>query len=269
MPNMRVSTVWLDLGDTLVRLKPSLMNDSIRQIEAARGRAVKRKRDFDQARVKFDIACNQEWAEREHEIRMVQTTDQERDYWPIYFDAVLRRLGAANHRGELSQLLARRQADPQSFECFPDVVETLEQLQARHFVLGIVSNAFPSAQKIMNHLKLLPCFKHLVFSHEVNCSKPEPEIYQYAVDCAHIPMARAVFVDDRPRFVTGARAAGMPAVLLDRDGQYNHKDWGGARIGRLPDLLQLIEPILDDEVRCGGQVAPRLARNVAWLVLSH
>jgi putative hydrolase of the HAD superfamily len=241
MVNKFINVVYFDLGDTLVRIKPNLIVESIRRIATARGQTLKRKRDIDQIKLEFRLACNAEWVKRKEEIHHVQTANQEREYWPRYFESVLNRLQVESKRSELIRLLAQQQTDPRSFECFSDVEFVLSELRKEHFKLGIISNAFPSAKKIMNELKLSSHFSYVVLSNETPFVKPQPEIYQHAANIAHVNTTQISFVDDRPGFVASAANLGIRSVLLDRAGQYTRHHWTGLKIRRLPSLLKLIK----------------------------
>ncbi|MGS2613490.1 HAD-IA family hydrolase [Micromonospora sp. LZ34] len=59
----------------------------------------------------------------------------------------------------------------------------------------------------------------LVYSHEVGLSKPDPHIYLLACDRLGVPPEHALFLDDFPPAVDGARAVGMHAVLLGPNAQ--------------------------------------------------
>lgn len=53
-----------------------------------------------------------------------------------------------------------------------------------------------------------------VVSYTVNLIKPEPEIYQALIDKYHITPAEAVFLDDVPENIEGARVLGFHTILF-------------------------------------------------------
>ncbi len=55
-------------------------------------------------------------------------------------------------------------------------------------------------------------FDTLVFSGEVGAAKPDPEIYHLTARRLGLTAAECVLVDDSPRYVAGAVAAGMVGV---------------------------------------------------------
>ena len=53
----------------------------------------------------------------------------------------------------------------------------------------------------------------IVYSHELGIAKPDPRAYRAVCDRLAVRPAEAVFLDDTPAAVDGARAVGMRAVL--------------------------------------------------------
>jgi putative hydrolase of the HAD superfamily len=55
----------------------------------------------------------------------------------------------------------------------------------------------------------------VTLSFEIGAVKPEPEIYRACLDALGVEPAEALFVDDRPRNVEGARALGIDAIVYE------------------------------------------------------
>jgi putative hydrolase of the HAD superfamily len=60
--------------------------------------------------------------------------------------------------------------------------------------------------------KFADAFDEMVISAEVGLVKPDPRIYQLAVDRLGVAPADAVFIDDFSRNVEGAQAVGLHAI---------------------------------------------------------
>lgn len=56
-------------------------------------------------------------------------------------------------------------------------------------------------------------FEHLTFSYELGIVKPDADIYQDAVRGVGVSASEALFLDDRPENVAGARAVGLQAEV--------------------------------------------------------
>ncbi len=64
----------------------------------------------------------------------------------------------------------------------------------------------------------------MTFSYELGFIKPEAPIYQHAIEGLGVEPAEALFLDDRPENVEGARAAGIHAVVFDSWEEFLERD---------------------------------------------
>ena len=67
-------------------------------------------------------------------------------------------------------------------------------------------------------------FDQVTFSYELGVIKPEAEIYNYAIQGLGIEPGEALFLDDRPENVDGARAAGLHAELFTTWEEFLERD---------------------------------------------
>jgi putative hydrolase of the HAD superfamily len=58
-----------------------------------------------------------------------------------------------------------------------------------------------------------------IYSHEEEFRKPDPHIYQIAVERLGVAPAEIVFLDDVPENVAAARAIGIQAILFTNNAQ--------------------------------------------------
>ncbi|HEY6736725.1 MAG TPA: HAD family hydrolase [Candidatus Saccharimonadia bacterium] len=92
-----------------------------------------------------------------------------------------------------------------------------------HYQLGLITNSSQAALARLAHTyELAARFDVLMPSYETGAIKPDPRIFQAALDRAGVPAAQAVMVGDSPEDdYRGARHAGFGgAVLLDRRGRH-------------------------------------------------
>ena len=110
-------------------------------------------------------------------------------------------------------------ATPTRLELFADSVPALADLRARGLSLAIVSNTPVDVTDLCAELGLGACFDVVVSSCVVGHEKPDPRIFQVALERAGVAPGEALHVGDQPLSdVDGALAAGMRALLLDREG---------------------------------------------------
>jgi putative hydrolase of the HAD superfamily len=99
---------------------------------------------------------------------------------------------------------------------YQDTVPFLRSLRDRGVRTAFVSNCYASTRVLLGALGLLDLVEGAVLSCEVGCPKPEPGIYEHALDLLGADAAETVFIDDQPGYCEGAVAVGMRAVRLDR-----------------------------------------------------
>jgi putative hydrolase of the HAD superfamily len=106
-----------------------------------------------------------------------------------------------------------------SFEPFPDALPALERLAGDGHTLVIVSNWDCSLPEWLGPAGLLEHVAGVVTSAEVGVSKPDPRVFQRGLELAGAAASDAVHVGDSlENDIEGARAAGIRALLIARDG---------------------------------------------------
>lgn len=97
-------------------------------------------------------------------------------------------------------------------EMFDDVPHALALLQ-QEYVLATISNGFADLQAI----GLAPHFQFSLAAHEFGCAKPDPRIFQAALERLQLPAHEVMYVGDDLRLdVAGAQAVGMRAAWMNR-----------------------------------------------------
>jgi putative hydrolase of the HAD superfamily len=105
------------------------------------------------------------------------------------------------------------------FRAFDDAAPALAQLRALGLRLVCVSNWDVSLPEVLTRCGLDGALDAVVTSAEAGSRKPDPAIFQPALRLAGCSAAEALYVGDTPaEDVVGARAAGIPALLIDRGG---------------------------------------------------
>ena len=132
------------------------------------------------------------------------------------------------------------------------------ELRSRGYRLGLISNAFPSAVRIIHDLQLRDYFeyKYTFLSFEIpdKYIKPEPEIYRYSSKKANVDIRRTLFVDDRWPFVKAALDVGMDAYLIERFSEENKQLVTKSLVPKIYDLYELRDRVLN-----GRKPAPSLS----------
>jgi len=105
------------------------------------------------------------------------------------------------------------------FRPYPEVPGVLDALGERGVARIVVSNWDVSLHDVLERTQLRPRLDGVVTSAEFGAAKPDPAIFAHALALAGARPAEAVHAgDDLEADVAGARAAGIAAVLVARDG---------------------------------------------------
>jgi 2-haloacid dehalogenase len=124
-----------------------------------------------------------------------------------------------------------------------DAVETLRALKQRNLVLGIVSNIDDDQlDALTSMMDISPHFDFMISSESVRSCKPDPGIFQEALEAAGCRAEEALFVGDSiPQDIAGANQAGLQSVLLwHRDDSDPPEDGPQPRY-RIRDLKEIID----------------------------
>ena len=156
-------------------------------------------------------------------------------------------LSFAGHAG-LESLLCERFLAPicRRGRLYDDTLALLDTLRRDGFPVGVVSNTpwgSPSAlwRRELSRLGLEGSLDAVVFCGDVGWRKPAPQIFEHAAPAVGREPRLCLFVGDDPEWdMAGSEAAGMRAVLIDRDGRF--PDYGGDRIESLSGILGLLQP---------------------------
>lgn len=93
------------------------------------------------------------------------------------------------------------------------VLAWMHDLRARGVRTGILSNLpRPLGTRLRANREFIGHFDQVTFSFELGVVKPDRAIYEHAVRGLNAAPGEALFLDDRPENVEGARAAGLQAM---------------------------------------------------------
>jgi HAD superfamily hydrolase (TIGR01509 family) len=179
------------------------------------------------------------------EAAIVGTTDDRKRGW-MYFNLILEQVGV-----ERSDQTDRALAELGQYHAVhnlwehvePDVVPVLASLRERGLRLVVVSNANGRLRHLFDRLDLARWFDVLLDSHEWGVEKPDPRLFQLALEKSGAEPATTAHIGDLYHVdVAGARRAGIAhAVLYDPADLYREADC--PRLSRLADLNAWLDAI--------------------------
>ncbi|NGF58124.1 noncanonical pyrimidine nucleotidase, YjjG family [Parapedobacter sp. SGR-10] len=108
---------------------------------------------------------------------------------------------------------------PTKTNLFPHAHETLQYLQSR-YNLHLISNGFREAcEKKLYHSKLSPYFKTIVISEIVGINKPDPRIFEHALQHGEAHKETSVMIGDNIEAdIRGAIRVGIDAIFFNTTG---------------------------------------------------
>ena len=217
---MTVEAVLFDVDFTLVKPGPLL---------GPRG--------YHEAGKRFGLELD---AERYAEARAAAVLDlkqhpeleHDEEVWLRFTEDIVRGMGGEGEAcRSVAQAITDRWLASENFELYEDVLPVLELLRQRGVKIGLVSNTSRDLSAFVDHFKLP--VDAWVWSGRHGKVKPSPTIFMAVLDELGVAPEAAVMVGDSLEDdVEGARALGMRAYLVDRDGRADIED-------ALPTLLAL------------------------------
>jgi putative hydrolase of the HAD superfamily len=142
--------------------------------------------------------------------------------------------------GTALQILQRLHTYDWNFKEFDDSIPTLQALKQRNITIGLISNVARDMEDVYRELGLDPYLDFKVTSLEVGYDKPDPRIFNAALEKAGCLPDEVIYVGDQyEQDILGARGVGMGAVLIDRNNWFSGSE-DMQRIESLGEILTYI-----------------------------
>ena len=129
-----------------------------------------------------------------------------------------------------------------------DALEVLERLKSKGYKTGLISNCSTETPVIWPDTLFAPLFDVAVFSSSVGLQKPDPRIYQLAIERLRVKPENCLYIGDGDdQELSGASQIGMyPVLICDPDKSvdayyFDREEWGGPKISSLREILTLLE----------------------------
>lgn len=119
-----------------------------------------------------------------------------------------------------------------------DVFEIIPKL-SKNYKLGVVSDTWPSLERVFSNVGLRGYFSTFVMSSLLGVVKPDELMFRTALSELNIKPEEALFIDDNIKNVEGARKLGIQSILMIRDKNFKF-DPENFVITNLQDLQNLL-----------------------------
>jgi putative hydrolase of the HAD superfamily len=145
--------------------------------------------------------------------------DDDKGWWRDLVNRVLDQVAPAMKdldRDNFFEFAYDHFAEPGVWELYPEVSDVLRALHGR-FELSVISNFDGRLRVIFEHLGIFKYFRQFFLSSELGADKPDPVIFQLAMQVSGFAPNEIVHVGDDPmRDWSAAAKAGLQVFKLDR-----------------------------------------------------
>jgi len=221
--------VLFDVDFTLAQPGPLLGGPGYERVAASHGLELDRDR-YPEARAAAVL-----------DIRKHPELDHDEEVWVRFTEDIIRGMGGDGpHVREIALEITRGWEQHENFELYEDALSTLSELRRHGLRIGLVSNTSRDLDAFVRHFAL--DVDAWISSGSHGKVKPSPSIFRAALDLLEAEPAEAAMVGDSPEDdVEGARAFGIRAFLLDREGLYPDRDDTLPGLSALPAALGLTD----------------------------
>ncbi len=169
----------------------------------------------------------------------------ERLWWFDIVHNVFYRVGMFERFDEFFEAVFQAFDGPALWVLFPETLKVLERLKDDGYELGIISNFDTRLFNVLRGLGIAELFDTVTISSLARAAKPSPQIFRAALDKHVVDPEEAWHIGDSVRDdVSGAKAAGLQAVLLDRDHVRGPEDQPALEPPLIINTLQELDTLL-------------------------
>jgi putative hydrolase of the HAD superfamily len=224
-----LQAVLFDVDFTLAKPGPDLGPEGYRRLGERFGL------DLDPAR--YDEARSAAIAE----LKRHPELDHDEEVWVLFTEQIIRGMGGSGRTYDCAVAMTRAWEHADHFELFEDAIPVLEELRRYELKLGLVSNTARDLNEFVGHHGL--DVDAVLSSRAHGKTKPHETIFRAMLDRLDVePVGAAMVGDSLEDDVEGARAVGMRAFLIDRDGRHPDREDRLTDLYALPAALGLPRP---------------------------
>ena len=205
---MTIRAVLFDVDFTLARPGPELGPEGYRRRGEQFGLQLDPAR-YEQAR---DAALT--------DLKRHPELEHDEEIWIAFTERIVRGMGGEGDRArECAVAVEKAWEEHGNFDLYEDALPVLEELRRAGLKIGLVSNGARDLDAFVVHHRL--DVDAAIGSRAHGKTKPHETIFRAALAALEVePEAAAMVGDSLEDDIEGARALGMRALLVDREGRY-------------------------------------------------
>lgn len=145
--------------------------------------------------------------------------DHDEEIWVLFTERIIIGMGGLGDTYAAALEMEQSWVHAHHFEIYDDALPTLQAVRDRGLKIGMLSNSARDLDMFVEHHGLIADAVLTSGSH--GKTKPHATIFKRILELLEVDAGEALMVGDTIEDdIEGARAVGMRAVLLDREGRY-------------------------------------------------
>jgi HAD superfamily hydrolase (TIGR01549 family) len=224
---MKLEAVVFDVDFTLAKPGPDLGPEGYRTLG--------RRFDLDLDPTRYDTARREAIAT----LKRHPELDHDEEVWVLFTERIIQGMGGAGDTYACAVEMTRAWERADHFELFDDVLPVLDELRGYGLKLALLSNTGRDLSTFVAHHGIE--VDAILTSRLHGKTKPHETIFRAMLDRLKVaPPAAAMVGDDPMDDIGGARAVGMQAWLVDREGRFPEHPHRLTDLQALPAALGLV-----------------------------
>ena len=215
-----IKYVFFDLYNTLVRFHPDREDT---QVYAAKSVNFKvSKNQMKKALLKADS-----WFASKTAFKSVHLLNKREkfNFFCNYEKEIMKNLNIDISEAQAMNMWQYVYDEKSSLVIYEDVIDCFKFLVKEKYIIGIITNIDSSGVALLNELKLSRYVDKVITSKDANASKPDPKIFNFALEKFDAKASECMFVGDQIETdVKGALKIGMVPMLIDRNHEFQAFD---------------------------------------------
>ena len=170
---------------------------------------------------------------------LLKTEEDEYEQFKIFYSMFLNHLPELKiTKEQIDEIAYDRTYNVNNYIFFNDVKKTIDIL-SKKYKLGIISDTWPSIERILNSEGLLEYFSSKTYSYNLGVYKPNPKMYDHALSNLKIPAEETIFIDDSIENLIGAMNFDIQPVHINYKNEAE-TNLNITKINKLSDLLEIL-----------------------------
>lgn len=222
----KYKAIFFDRDGTLTKRKDEVLKREREMIEKWSGKPFVL--DYDRLMRLFDLSGRPQEG--------LKSIEEEIEFTKRYYRVLLKEEGVTEDIDKKAESLFQL-IWLKNRELYPETMEVLRYFKSNGYKIGVISDTSPSLQKTLEVLGAGKYIDSYTCSDLVGAMKPNPKIYQAALDSLNVKAEESIYVDDYAIEADGARKKGFTSFYLDRKGDKE----GQWVIHNLKEVIEYVE----------------------------